>query len=490
LEPGVKDQKNSSLAWMWLAFLLFFVLILVFILPLIPNDFWWYLRLGQDILRTGSLPAVDAYSFTAAGTPFIYHAWLSAVSLWLTFQAGGVPLTFVLQGIVLGLFYLFFWLSAREVGINERLATLLLIVAALAGSNNWQTRPQIFGYLLFAITVWIVLRWQNGKNGTLLLVPLIGVLWINLHGSFIMLYICLGSALVFGAGQRKLLLAALASVVVFSLLNPDGIRVFSNTWSVLFDNASNKYFGAEWQPPVNRGWQMNIFFMWLLALIPLAYYSSRKIPILLWVWLLGFGWMALTGERYVFWVLPIAALVTGLLLQPWVERYIPADQTRQRPWLAGLLALGLLAIPFAFLPGIRERWWQEAPPAIANSTPVEAAQWLKDHPELPGQMWNDYAYGSYLIYALPERKVWIDTRLYPYSTQHMQDYLTVSQGGYGWQEILRRDGVQLVFAYRPDQPDLIRRLNDDPGWCAVYWDDYSAIFSFQPGQESCPKLID
>lgn len=486
LEPHPDTPKNDPLALVWLALLLFFVLILLFLLPLVPNDFWWYLRLGQDILHTGALPAVDAYSYTAAGTPFIYHAWLSAVTLWFTFQAGGVPLTFVLQGVVIGLFYLFFWLSAREVGINYRLATLLLIAAALAGSNNWQTRPQIFGYLLFAITVWIVLRWQNGKNGTLLLVPLLAVLWINLHGSFIMLYLCLGAALVFGVGDRKLMLAALAAALVFSLINPDGLRVFSNTWSVLFDNASNKYFGAEWQPPLNRGWQMNIFFGWLLLLIPLAYFSSTKIPGLLWVWLVGFGWLALTGERYVFWVLPILVLVTGLLLQPWLARLAPTGRTRPRPRLAGLLALGLLALPVAFLPGLREGWWPQAPPAVTNSTPVEAARWLQAHPELPGELWNDYAYGSYLIYALPERKVWIDTRLYPYSTGHMQDYLTVSQGAYGWEEILQRDGVNLVFAYRPDQPDLVRRLDDHPGWCAVYRDEYAAIFARQPDSQTCP----
>lgn len=484
----VQTRKLSALELTWLAFLLFVVLVLVFLLPLFPNDFWWYLRLGQDILRSGSLPAADTYSYTAAGTPFIYHAWLSAVTLWSTYQVGGVPLTVLLQGTVLGLFYFFFWLAAREIGVNYRLATILLVCAALAGSNNWQMRPQIFGYLLFSITVWIIIRWQNGKNRTLLLLPLVALLWTNFHGSYIMLYICLGSAIVFGAGDKKYLLAGSVSLVLFSLLNPDGLQVFTNTWTVLFNNASNNLYGTEWQPPINQGWQMNIFFLWLLIMIPLAFFSSGSVPILLWVWLLGFGWMALSGMRYIFWFLPILSLVSGLLIQPWVDRFVPENPRQSHSWIGYVLVIFLLIFPLAFLPGVRENWWQNSPVVHSNSTPIQAVAWLKAHPDLPGEIWNDYAYGSYLIYALPERKVWIDTRLYPYPPQQIDEYLTVSRAGYGWQDILARDGVRLVLAYRPDQPELVWQLNESPDWCAQYWDDFAAIFTLNNDQGDCPEI--
>ena len=52
---------------------------------------------------------------------------------------------------------------------------------------------------------------------------------------------------------------------------------------------------------VNRGWQANLFFAWLLVFVPLAALSPRKLSLLEWVIFLFFGWMALIGLRYVIW---------------------------------------------------------------------------------------------------------------------------------------------------------------------------------------------
>src|SRR4030042_4468276 len=40
-------------------------------------DFWWHLRTGQLIVDTGSIPKADPFSYTAAGSPWIAHEWLS-----------------------------------------------------------------------------------------------------------------------------------------------------------------------------------------------------------------------------------------------------------------------------------------------------------------------------------------------------------------------------------------------------------------------------
>ena len=40
------------------------------------NDTFWHLRAGADIWRTGQVPRVDSYSFTAAGAPWPDHEWL------------------------------------------------------------------------------------------------------------------------------------------------------------------------------------------------------------------------------------------------------------------------------------------------------------------------------------------------------------------------------------------------------------------------------
>ena len=79
----------------------------------------------------------------------------------------------------------------------------------------------------------------------------------------------------------------------------------------MLTSPSDQLFATEWRPPVNAGWQMNIFFAWLLLFIPLAALSPRRLSVLEWVWFLGFGWLALSGLRYVIWFMFIMALLSG-----------------------------------------------------------------------------------------------------------------------------------------------------------------------------------
>ena len=45
----------------------------------IDPDLWWHLQTGQDIFLTKTIPHVDIYSFTKAGSEWVTHEWLSEV---------------------------------------------------------------------------------------------------------------------------------------------------------------------------------------------------------------------------------------------------------------------------------------------------------------------------------------------------------------------------------------------------------------------------
>ncbi len=65
-------------------------------------DLWGHLKFGQDILREGSLPRTDSYSYTAPGSQWINHEWLMEVLFYTIFLAAGSP-GLVLFKLVLGL---------------------------------------------------------------------------------------------------------------------------------------------------------------------------------------------------------------------------------------------------------------------------------------------------------------------------------------------------------------------------------------------------
>ena len=50
-------------------------------------DWWWHLRVGQDIWQNKALPTVDTYSYTRAGQPFVVHEWLFELLTYLGYRA-------------------------------------------------------------------------------------------------------------------------------------------------------------------------------------------------------------------------------------------------------------------------------------------------------------------------------------------------------------------------------------------------------------------
>ena len=73
-----------------------FFLALTFLLGIFPlkdADYFWHLRTGDLIRKTGEIPRVDFYTFTRQGTPWIDLHWIFQVGIsWLN-EHGGVPRT-------------------------------------------------------------------------------------------------------------------------------------------------------------------------------------------------------------------------------------------------------------------------------------------------------------------------------------------------------------------------------------------------------------
>ncbi len=463
--------KNGD--FLWLGIVLLFALGIAFLLPVTPQDYWWYLRVGRDTLASGAVPRIDALSYSQAGTPVDYLAWGAAVIFWLVYRLGGLPLTVLLRGVLVATAYALVWVTARRLGAGRLGASLVLLAAVLTSSNNWSVRPQLFAYPLFALALWILYRWNAGEDRPVWGLALIGLAWVNLHGSFVILVLLVGAALVFGRGHRRALGLAFAGLLAATLVNPR----FIGSWTYVFasvTNASSQQFSAEWRPPVNAGWQMNIFFLWLLAFPLLAALSPRKLARLEWAWFLGFGFLALWGLRYVVWFVLILAVLTPLLLADWERKWIGAGRAGV-PALNLGLGLIFVLVPLVFLPGLRDLWWPQAPP-VTEATPVAATDWLAARPELPGPLWSEIGFSSYLEFALPSRPVWIDTRFEVFPVDQWQGYREASNAAWDWSARLDASGAHLLMVSVATQPELVKALDASGGWCRLYTDDVAIIY--------------
>jgi hypothetical protein len=480
------SASARSLDFLWLGLTLFVLLTVSFLLPIQPHDYWWYLRVGKDTLQLGAVPTVDTLSFTRMGQPIVYQPWLAAVLLWLAHAAGGATLTFLLRGLIIAAAYGLLWGMTRQAGAGPRLASLLIVLLGLATSNNWSVRPQLFAYPLFVLAFWILLSWHRGQNRYLWALPAIALLWANLHGSFVLMFLLAGTALIFGKGDRKRLTIWLAAALLATLINPRGIGVWKYV-AALLSSPSDQLYSVEWRPPSNAGWQLNIFFGWLLLLAPLAASSGRRLSLLEWLWFLGLGWLALSGLRYVVWFMFLMAVYTAVFLSEWGAHYLDPPAKRINPAINALLGALFLLMPLGVLPGVRDSWWKKAPsPYSLENTPIAAAQWLRAHPDLPGPLWGDYVFGGYLTFGLPERPPWIDSRFNAFPPEQWQEYQAISGAAPGWEDLLDQEGINLLMLSVADQPLLLRAVEASHDWCEQYRDPEAVIFSrIMPG-ESCP----
>ncbi len=474
-------SKSASANFLIFCFLLFFILSIAFLMPIQPNDYWWYLRVAQQTAGSGFFPGREFISYTQAGAPVTYQFWLAGMGFYAAHLLGGALATNLLRGLLVAVFYTFVWLICRRAGAGAGLAALLTLLAALCGSNNWAIRPQDFGYPLFGLSLWALWRWQEGENRPLWALPIAALLWVNLHASFVLLFALGGAALVFGRGSRPHLARALAWALLASLANPQGALIWSAALQMT-SNSSIQQFSKEWLPPANIGWQMNLFFAWLLAFPVLAGVSRRRLNAVHWVWFLGLGWLAVSGLRYGIWFAGLLAVLSAYLMAgvslPGSLRF----SLRTARAFNLILGVVLLISPVLLLPGLREKWMPASPPAYSENTPIQAVAWLKDHPEMEGPLWAELAFSSYIAYALPERPVWIYPRMETFPAEQWQRYLVINAAQSGWQEALEAEEVCLLVADVVNQADLVQALDASSRWQKVYQDATAAIYHCRSGR--------
>lgn len=475
-QTGLPIKTRSSLTgFMLLSLVLAAIFIVVVLMPLEPSDYWTYLRIGDQIMTTKTIPTTEFMTYTSGGQPATYSYWLASLLMLGIYKAGGLTLTALVMGLCVVALYTFVWLCLRELKLGPVSASLVVLITALMGSNNWSTRPQNFALPLFGLMLLILLKWQHQRNKMLWLLPIVSVLWVNLHGSFILLFVILFSALIFGSGSRKALSLAILVSLAATLINPYGFQLWSNT-AAMIGNYLIKTYSNEWQPPMNQGWQLNLFFGSLLVTALAAAFSKVRVNLLWWVLFLGFGWMALSSIRYVLWFSVVEALLLAQLTAPWLERYLDRRTFFPQQTFNLILGILILVLPLAFLPGIRQQWWTQAPDSLTDTTPVQAVEWISAHPELPEHIWANWVASIYMSYALPERPVWITNRIEDFDEQIFLDNKRLMRASYDWQRILEGYGVNVLMLDLAYEKPLITAVTSASGWSEVYRDERQVIF--------------
>ena len=226
-----------------LACTLAYLVFLVFPRTIADPDLGWHMKNAAYLLQHHQFVRRDLFSFTTAGDPWIDHEWLAELPFYAGWKIAGargiwlVALTLV-QTSLLGIFVL-----AYQQSRNAKAAFLVSLPAILLASVSFGPRTLLFGWICLILEMIILARFQNGTDATWLLPPLF-MLWVNLHGSWLIGIVLLVTFLLCGllegqwgqieaqawniAQRKKLVIASLLSMVAL-FANPYGWRLVALT---------------------------------------------------------------------------------------------------------------------------------------------------------------------------------------------------------------------------------------------------------------------
>src|SRR6266705_3328725 len=161
----------------------------------------FHIRTGEYIITNVAIPQYDIYSYIATPLPWVAHEWLSEVIMAVIYQASGLTGIVLFYSFLIAFTYflLFKFLQAYEGNII--FSCFIVFLATLSSALHWLARPHIFTLILTVIWYQILDAYQYKNKNYLYLLPPIMLLWVNLHGAFILGLILLAIYLCGNVGQ-------------------------------------------------------------------------------------------------------------------------------------------------------------------------------------------------------------------------------------------------------------------------------------------------
>lgn len=491
---------------------LLYLLAIVFSLKnLLEPDLWWQLRTGEWILETGSIPVADPFSFTYAGTPWQNIKWGFELLIALISRSMGVEMLMLVQ-VVCSIGIVYFLLSITRLLLSKTSFSLTYLIVGLSLcvlEYRMSGRPEAITHLFFLGFVFLLLRFRFTPSRFIWSVPLLMVLWANLHEAFgiglVLLTVFTVSAWMEAAytqTQTKQQAVTLTQILGLSIVavcvNPHHVHLLLKPFEIAGQVYENKYtseFVTYNQPMfwTKEAW-ITLGLLAFVTVVTLLQWLRTKgknkwqrlnavMPLPLVVMMLLLVYLASTSHRNIVFAAMLLTPVTIVNLR-WLFQKIKFNE--QIVWgstcvLFVLLYISIVSNRYYTFWESKHRYGLEVP---ADATPVGAANFLEQHKLLSQPVFSDYLTSSYLLWRLqPTFKTFIDLRdLDVFPASHFDLFARIlsdpssfekvdSQYRFGSVVLLRAPQMQTLHAYLYHHP--VYRLRYVDAVCCVYVKDSS-----------------
>lgn len=465
-------------------------------------DVFWQLQSGKYIWQTKSIIHTDLFTL-AYDAPRVEHTWVHSLILFAIYSMVGYSGISVLKGVLIAGAYLALLIGAR-IRSSSWLAILLVTPVFLKTSHGWLERPQIWTFLMFALFVLILERFQNKQDWHILwLVPLTA-LWANLHAGSVLAAAIFAAYVVGAAGKAiwkkdfktsgfKQLGVAVALSFLAANITPYpnhfvkvllAVSKLGGSTSPMTGEAGTSA-SAPITQALNMDWTVTTFqaqpefyyAMGISALILLLGWKRFRLSDL--CLMVGLALMGMKLIRHIpFFYMGMIAILPAYLdsASKLVQNRFPKLAQQAFVIITCCLAIWLfwhwgrpLYLTYGtFTTGLRE--WHY---------PIEATEFVKEH-KLPANIYNTYDWGGYMAWQLyPDYLMFWDGR--QNSKEMFKLGWQVMAGHQGWDSILERFDVKTIVSRSAtidtgQKYPLLDQLRNNPDWSLVFNDESSMVF--------------
>ena len=324
----LKEMKFTS--WVFMAFIILLpILVMLYKFKLLDNDLWYLISEGRYIFKNG-VYHVDPLSMHSA-LDVVVQNWLSAIIFFIIYSllgSGGIIcMIFIINTLFVYLLYKVCMLISDD---NKLLSVIITLFIDINLAPFFMvSRPQIISFVFMILMVYLLELYIKEKDTKYLkFIPLISLLWINLHASLWLFVVLImipyiidsfkSSKINLEGYKTKPLVITLIISILVAFINPFGYKALT----FIFNSYGNKYmfqYINELQPlAFNNIISINYFVVVLIVMFMYMYFRKgntrvRYICLFFGTLILGMNTIKAFSHFLVLAIFPLAYLLKDIV---------------------------------------------------------------------------------------------------------------------------------------------------------------------------------